>query len=413
MSGGDRTLNRTNVQTSGRRDYQRSHPWIDFKLDLQKAPHTVWLDLGAIQSKFEHVGETMLPPGVAEQLHALYLAKGVHGTTAIEGNTLSESQVQDRIQQRGEQLPPSQEYQAREIDNIVEACNVIRQRIVNDGDCELTAARVQEYNRLVLDGLPLDEGVVPGEIRSHSVGVRGAGYRGAPAKDCEYLLSRLCDWLRELTPPDESSHTALVAIRAVVAHLYVAWIHPFGDGNGRTARLIEVHILLAANVPTIAAHLLSNHYNLTRQMYYRELVKTSRAGGSPIGFLRYALKGLREGLEEQIRTIHRFQRRVIWRDYVYWQFRLRTGEAARRRRALALSLGELDRDKRLVRVADLRRLTPELAELYGAKTSKTVTRDVNELLKMKLIQRKGRSVRDNRELLSSFLPGRLQLSRED
>lgn len=52
--------------------------------------------------------------------------------------------------------------------------------------------------------------------------------------------------------------------KAVVAHLYLAWIHPVGDGNGRTARLVEFQILLSSGVPSPAAHLLSNHYNQTR-----------------------------------------------------------------------------------------------------------------------------------------------------
>jgi hypothetical protein len=53
-------------------------------------------------------------------------------------------------------------------------------------------------------------------------------------------------------------------IAAVVAHVYFEWIHPFGDGNGRTGRLIELKLLLEAGVPQPAAHLLSNHYNATR-----------------------------------------------------------------------------------------------------------------------------------------------------
>ena len=60
-------------------------------------------------------------------------------------------------------------------------------------------------------------------------------------------------------------------IQAIVAHVYIAMIHPFGDGNGRTARLIEFYILLRAGLPDMASHILSNHYNDTRQEYYRRL----------------------------------------------------------------------------------------------------------------------------------------------
>ncbi len=59
------------------------------------------------------------------------------------------------------------------------------------------------------------------------------------------------------------------ALSAILAHLYIAWIHPFGNGNGRLARLIEVQILSESGVvPLVATNLLSDHYNKTRSAYY-------------------------------------------------------------------------------------------------------------------------------------------------
>ncbi len=49
-------------------------------------------------------------------------------------------------------------------------------------------------DRQVLERLTLDEGVVPGQVRTHSV-VVGKMYRGAPAADCNFLLEGLCEWL--------------------------------------------------------------------------------------------------------------------------------------------------------------------------------------------------------------------------
>ena len=74
----------------------------------------------------------------------------------------------------------------------------------------------------------------------------------------------MCDWLNsnEWERVFGRNNVILTGIiKAIVAHLYIAWIHPFGDGNGRTARLLELQILLNSNIPTPAAHLLSNHYN--------------------------------------------------------------------------------------------------------------------------------------------------------
>jgi Fic family protein len=124
---------------------------------------------------------------------------------------------------------------AREIANIVRACNELPAAAA-EGAVALTADRVCAFNRQVLEGLKVEEDVVPGEIRRHSVTV--GRYLGAPAEDCRYLLERLCTWLEGADfAPQPGLEIVYAILKAIVAHVYLAWIHPFGDGNGRTARL--------------------------------------------------------------------------------------------------------------------------------------------------------------------------------
>jgi hypothetical protein len=52
-------------------------------------------------------------------MYKIYLAKGVQATTAIEGNTLSEGQVRQKIDGKLD-LPPSKQYLGQEIENIIE-----------------------------------------------------------------------------------------------------------------------------------------------------------------------------------------------------------------------------------------------------------------------------------------------------
>ena len=403
-----RLITRTDEGTEDR-TYRRTHPWITFALDMRRAPFHLWMNLGAIQSKIEHVANALLRPGTMQDFLTLYLAKGVHATTAIEGNTLSEEQVRARIEGKAK-LPESQEYLGKEVDNIVEACNTIVPEALGSRGAGLTPDRIMHFNRLVLQGLPLEEEVVPGELRKHSVGV--ARYPGAPWEDCPYLLDRLCDWLgAEFQPPSEDLTLGFAVLKAIMAHLYLAWIHPFGDGNGRTARLVEFQILLSGGVPSVAAHLLSNFYNQTRTEYYRQLSAASRSGGDVMPFLSYAVRGLRDALDEQIEAIRRDLRQVVWRDYVYESFRdASRGDATHRRRLLALTLAGVDPP--WVPVSKVALLTPEIAQLYADKTAKTLSRDLKQLVKMQLIlvqRRRGQNaagVCANLPILSRFLPAR-------
>ena len=395
------TKNRT-CKRSSERTYLRTHPWIKFAVDVNDCPETFWGLLGEIKSKCEQVANALLPPDIREKMLLVYLARGIHATTAIEGNTLSEGDVLDVIAQR-DTIPPSQEYQKIEVQNIIDACNWIGDEIFDGGHpVELSTDLIKKFNRKVLQDLPLeDPRIVPGEIFPHQVMV--ANYKGAPRGECEFLLDRLCEWINHLKPKSPELAMEYSFIKAVLSHLYVAWIHPFGDGNGRVARLIELQILCGAGVPNYAAHLLSNHYNLTRTEYYRKLSNSSLSGGDVIPFMEYAFRGFLDEIKDQINVIQWHQMEVAWKDHVYRVFRDESGPAARRRRQVALDLWGYDE---YIPASRIRRLTPAVAEMYAGKTQKTISRDLNFLARKRLVSRSERMVMGNFELLGRMFPRR-------
>ena len=242
----------------------------------------------------------------------------------------------------------------------------------------------------------------PASFALHSVVVMR--YRGAPAADCEFLMERLCAWLNDadFRGAGEDDHRLMLGLlRAILAHLYLAWIHPFGDGNGRTARLIEFQLLLEAGVPTPAAHLLSNHYNATRAEYYRQLDYASKSGGDVVPVLEYAVRGFVEGLREQLEVIRFQQWDIAWRDFIFRTFKEQQMASAvdERRRELALALGS--EPTPLSRVAVL---SPNLARLYASKSEKTIQRDLESLMKLELVARTQQGYVANRDKILQFLP---------
>lgn len=285
--------------------YTTTHPWLTFQANLARLPYNVWVMLGECRSKCEHISRVPLRPDTAQRLHLLYFAKGVHATTAIEGNTLTEQEVLQRM--KGElKLPPSREYLGKEIDNMIKACKLVAKEIVEGKVSPLNPFRIKKLNQLVLDKLKVEEWVIPGIIRTQKVGV--SRYMAPPPEECGFLLQKLCDWLngKEFVPPKGLGlETVFAILKAIIAHLYLAWIHPFG--NGRTARLIEFQILLSSGIPAPAAHLLSNHYNYTRTEYYRQLDYAGKSGGNIIPFITYAIRGYVDGLQMQLEDIHNQQ----------------------------------------------------------------------------------------------------------
>jgi Fic family protein len=100
---------------------------------------------------------------------------------------------------------------------------------------------------------------------------------------------------------------------ATLAHLYIAWIHPFGDGNGRTARALEAAILAHTQLaPWVSCALLSDHYNRTRTRYYQRLAQASRSEQDVTQFLVYAAEGFVDLLRAQITDVQGLQRHTAW-----------------------------------------------------------------------------------------------------
>lgn len=380
--------------------FEKSHPWIKFEVELKSAAPLLWLLFGEAKSKCEHLSGVPLMPNVATTLHGIYLAKGIHATTAIEGNTLNEKDVLERIKGKKE-LPPSQEYLGKEVDNVLGVTNLILDSVEKNGFQPISEEEIKEYNRAVLGDLENDDHVVPGEYARVQVGV--PGYRGAPPEEIPHLMDKLCSWLngKEFKPPSDEYAIPYGIIKAIISHIYIAWIHPFGDGNGRTARLLEVRFLLESDISSSAAHLLSNHYNSTRTEYYRQLDMASKSGGELVPFIAYAVQGFVDQLKQQLKLVKHQQWAIAWLTYVHEQFGDQKSSPKRRQLKLILGLGMQTEP---IKQSELTSLTPEIARLYAHKQARTLKRDLNALEEMQLIERTDGKYRATKEQILAFLP---------
>jgi Fic family protein len=386
--------------------YQDTHPWITFVFTGGQF-NVLSVRLGEAFSKCRHLTGTPLQPALAAQLARVYLIKGVSATTAIEGNTLTETEVAEILDDR-KKLPPSQEYLQREVENMERVLRRIDVEAQKSLGWKLTPAWLRAQNREILEGIPDEDHVVPGEYTKRTLLV-GSVYRAAPPEDVPHLVDRLCDWVNEMlvhvydTELDADKRFFQAFYAAVLGHLYIAWIHPFGNGNGRTARALECAILAHSRlVPWVSSSLLSDHYNRTRTRYYAKLDAASRKG-DVVGFIEYAADGFVDQLRDQIALVQSQQRRVAWVNYVHEVFQNESqGETSKRRRALLLSMPEDARTPR----ARLRRLTPELAEMYAGVGDRALSHDTGKLTSLGLLEGDAKTgFRPRVHLMDAFIPG--------
>lgn len=386
------------------RTYLTTHAWLTFKFDPQALGSIAWAHLGEAYSKCQHLIGTPLQPALAMHLSEVFLRRGALASAAIEGNTLNEDQVED-ILVNNRSLPESQRYQEQEVRNVVDALVAVRGEIAGSNTFRLSTEWMLSKHALLMRDLELEDHVVPGAFRTVAVGV--GNYKGAPTEDVQFLMEELCTWINNIMEDAEKSRTLdqrffLSFFAATLAHIYIAWIHPFGDGNGRTARLVEAAILAhSQTVPWVSTTVLSNYYNKTKPRYYQRLDAASRAMDLP-GFIAYSAIGFRDELREQIAEVQSQQRQVAWINYVHEAFQSEPStEIAKRRRAVVLALRpEVEYTKK-----DIKRLNPDIAVMYATASDRLFSRDISKLLELDLIREVARGrYQSNIELMDAFVP---------
>ena len=104
-------------------------------------------------------------------------------------------------------------------------------------------------------------------------------------------------------------------IQAIAVHYHIGAMHPFGDGNGRTARALEAFMLRRAGVNDRGMISLSNYYFEHKEEYLAALYESRQNGHNLTPFLRFALPAVAERCNALAATIVAKNRRTLLREF--------------------------------------------------------------------------------------------------
>ncbi len=176
-------------------------------------------------------------PDLVKRVEEQILVEYVHSSNALEGNTLTLGETETAI--RGMTVGGKTIQEIQEARNHPDAIQYMKQ--VAQRRTPITEETIRQIHRLLLDKI-LDE---PGEYRTGMITVPGASFTPPRSTEIPRLIQELVDWLDrnpwEYTP---------VELAARFMHRLLV-IHPFHDGNGRTARILMNLILLRNGYPTL------------------------------------------------------------------------------------------------------------------------------------------------------------------
>ncbi|MEJ5198038.1 MAG: Fic family protein [Anaerolineae bacterium] len=288
---------------------------------------TIVRALMEIEAARQAVRLTTLPPAVAEALRQTARLRATHYSTRIEGNRLTLAEAEQAVM-AGRRFP-GRERDVREVQNYYRALQQVEAWA--ERGAPITEELIRKLHALIFTG----PRARPSHYRDGQNVIRDAAtgaiiYLPPQAADVPGLMADLVAWIAQ------AEKEGLPApVIAGLAHYQFVTIHPFFDGNGRTARALATLILYKHGYDLGRFYSLEETYVADLAAYYAALQThphhnyyEGRADADLTGWLTYFL-------ETMAVTFHRVAQEV----------RERAGQVAAPEPA---ALRRLDRRARLV-----------------------------------------------------------------
>ncbi|TRZ77235.1 Fic family protein [bacterium] len=337
-----------------------------------KITHNILNNFMSIAEVRQLVSHTSIMPRQEAKLRREALIRMIHSSTSIEGNMLNRFEVQKVIEGEKVDAPERDIY---EIKNYQKAMLYVY-NFISDKK-EITSKTILDIHELVTNKtLPEDR---CGKFRKDKVYVvtrQGkkiieVRYTGPEAKDVPKLVKALVDWI-EMAKKEKICPIFVAGL----AHSEIAAIHPFADGNGRTARILATLILYQMGYDFRKLFALEDYYNQDRPAYYKAI-------------------HLGKNYEERLKADH-----TEWLEYFSGGFAYEMNRI--HDIIIPLSLDEKMRkklggqvflDKNQIRIVDFmmsmgRFDSNDVVDMFEID-KRTAQRYINELLKTKLIRKEG------------------------
>ncbi|MEA1927427.1 MAG: Fic family protein [Candidatus Auribacterota bacterium] len=285
-----------------------------------------------------------------------------HHSTHIEGTRLTLEQS-ERLW-AGEDILEADPDDVRELLNYRRAFDFVSEYL-NSG-APVTEGMIREIHKRLVEGVRGGE-AAPGDyrtIQNYIVNsVTGETiYTPPPAYDVPIMMTEMVDWLN----CDKDVHSVLIS---GIAQFQLVHIHPFLDGNGRTARLLSTLCLYRSGYDFKRLFTISEYYDRNRSAFYRSIQSVREQDMDMTIWLEYFVDGLATQMRE---TVER-GKQAMRTDLIVGRHELNERQA----KALRFLL---DHDE--MRLQDLEALCSKV-------NRRTLQRDLQKMEKLDIINRKG------------------------
>jgi Fic family protein len=214
-----------------------------------------------------------------------------HHSTHIEGTALNLEQAESILE--GKKVEGVSRDDEKELLNYKKAMDFISTYLGKK--TPITEGIVRELHKIIVRGVRGGQ-ADPGnyrKIQNYVVNSRTREVIYTPPSPIEvtHLMREFVDWLK-------SAGDISPVLVAGISQFQFVHIHPFIDGNGRTARLISTLILYKTGYDFKRLFTISEYYDKDRPSYYRAIQSVRDSGMDMTAWLGYFVDGLRSQMRE-------------------------------------------------------------------------------------------------------------------
>lgn len=338
--------------------------------------------MSEINSTDQFIRECPSYPGSTDKIIRSEMNLAIGSTLSIEGINLSQEEIEESFQKADKNQALQRKEQEAENSRkvyrfIIETVELFKEKKDKLQISEEMIKQMHKYFTENMDYL----GNTPGDYHGDFPSTFGEPRKESLCKtrlDVERAMSKFIIWLNE-------DHKGLFSrdplIKAIMAHYYLSEIHPFGDGNGRTARALEALILYSSENNEYSFWSLANFWSANRNEYLH-LLGQIRATCDPLDFIEWGLKGYLGEVSRIKENVLKKLKQIMLMDYTRFLLNNKRNEKIKINKRIVEVIGLLTK---LGIPIELDKLSssPQIKTLY--KTPSTWYRDLKKMRLLELV----------------------------